>query len=72
MNAKNRHRRKILEYIGNPENDFPTRDAMAVKACGVKKQTLKTVSTVLRGQSHPDPEFDIGNKCWYRQSDPMP
>jgi hypothetical protein len=40
MIAKVRHKRKLIEYIGNPENDFPTREAMAVRVCQIKRQTL--------------------------------
>ena len=31
---------RILEYIGNPENDIPTRDALAVTALRVTRKTL--------------------------------
>lgn len=34
MKAKQRARLKILEYIGDPENDFPNRGAIAKKICG--------------------------------------
>lgn len=40
MTKKERHRLKIVEYIGNWDNDFPSRTKMAV-VCGVKKDTLR-------------------------------
>lgn len=40
MGAKEKHRIKIIEYIGDWENDFPTRVEMA-KVCGVKPDTLR-------------------------------
>jgi len=40
MTAKKRYRLKILEYIADWNNDFPSRTKMAV-VCGVKKDTLR-------------------------------
>jgi hypothetical protein len=34
--AKERAKLKILEYLGNPENEFPTRTDLALKVCGFK------------------------------------
>ena len=45
MKAKERHRQKLIEYIGNPDNDFPTRNAMAVTVCGVARKTLYATFT---------------------------
>lgn len=39
MKAKERHRRKLLEYLANPDNEFPTRTQMA-SICGLKRNTL--------------------------------
>ena len=36
MTAKDRARIKIIEFIGNPENEFPNRRQMANFACGYK------------------------------------
>ena len=32
--ARERHRQEILDYIGNPANDFPTRAVLAAHVCG--------------------------------------
>lgn len=40
MTAKERYRIKILEYIANWDNDFPSRTKMAV-VCGVTKDALR-------------------------------
>jgi hypothetical protein len=46
MNAKDRHRRTILEYLGNPENEFCSRTDIAVKVLGFKfRQRLYQVFT---------------------------
>ena len=45
MTAKERYRLKILEYISNWTNDFPSRTEMAV-VCGVTKDTLRKHFTV--------------------------
>jgi hypothetical protein len=29
VNARERHKRKLLDYLGNPENDFPARQEYA-------------------------------------------
>ncbi len=34
MTAKERHRLKLLEYLGNPENEFPPRDRMSTDVLG--------------------------------------
>jgi hypothetical protein len=39
MKAKLRHKQKLLEYLGNPESDFPNREGLAV-ICRIRKQTL--------------------------------
>ncbi len=39
MRAKIRHKAKIVEFIGNPEHDFPTREQLA-KLCGITPQGL--------------------------------
>lgn len=39
MKAKQKHRTKMLEYLGNPENDIPNREGLAY-AIGIKKPTL--------------------------------
>jgi len=39
MKAKETHRRKILEYLSNPDNDIPTRTDLA-SAIGLKRATL--------------------------------
>jgi hypothetical protein len=36
MTAKDRARIKIIEFIGNPENEFPNRRQIAKVACGYK------------------------------------
>jgi hypothetical protein len=36
MKAKERAKCKIIEYIGNPENEFPNRTQMAKGVCGYK------------------------------------
>ena len=40
MTAKDRHILKIVEYIGNWDNNFPSRTKMA-EICGVKQDTLR-------------------------------
>lgn len=40
MTAKERHRLKILGYIANWDNDFPSRTKMA-EICGIKKDCLR-------------------------------
>ena len=37
LTAKERHKAKLLEYIGNPDNDFPDRTEMAVSVLGFKR-----------------------------------
>ena len=39
MRAKERHKCKLLEYLGNPENDFPTRLFMNNEIIGFKDPT---------------------------------
>ena len=39
MKAKERHKIKLLEYLGNPENDFPTRLYMNNAVLGFKAPT---------------------------------
>lgn len=36
MTAKERKRLKMIEYIGNPENDFPSRSELALSVLGYK------------------------------------
>jgi hypothetical protein len=36
VKAKERHRRKLIEFLGNPENEFPTRYDMAKQVLGFK------------------------------------
>jgi hypothetical protein len=38
MTAKDRDRIKIIEFIGNPENEFPNRKKIAMSVCGYKDQ----------------------------------
>ncbi len=38
MNAKERNRSKLLEYLGNPENDFCNRVDMSLIILGYKQQ----------------------------------
>ena len=40
MTSKDRHALKLIEYIGDWDNDFPSRVAMA-EICGVKPDTLR-------------------------------
>ena len=37
MSAKERNKRKLLEYLGNPENEFLGRNAYAVAVLGYKQ-----------------------------------
>lgn len=39
MKAKERHRTKLIEFIGNPENDFPDRTEMATSVLGFSQQS---------------------------------
>lgn len=39
MTRRERHRRKLLEYLAYPDNPFPNRTEMA-SICGIKKNTL--------------------------------
>jgi len=39
MNAKEKHKRKILEYLANPDNEIPYREGLA-SICGIKRNTL--------------------------------
>ena len=39
MKAKERHKCKLLEYLGNPENEFPTRLFMNSQIIGFKDPT---------------------------------
>jgi len=41
MKAKDRHRRKLLEHLADPNNDFPSRKEMA-SICGIERITLYT------------------------------
>lgn len=36
LTTKDRHRAKLIEYCGNPENDFPNRSAMSTMVLGFK------------------------------------
>lgn len=38
MKAKDRHRITLLEYLGNPENGFPSRLELSVQVLGFKSQ----------------------------------
>lgn len=38
MTVKERNKIKLLEYLGNPENDFCDRTTMAIKVLGYKDQ----------------------------------
>jgi hypothetical protein len=40
MTAKEKHERKIIEYLANPNNKWLNRDKLASKVCGIRKQTL--------------------------------
>jgi len=41
MTAKERHRLKLLEYLGNPENEFLSRDRLSVDVLGfVHRNTI--------------------------------
>ena len=37
LSAKERYKAKIIEYIGNPENDFPSRTDIAITVLGFAK-----------------------------------
>jgi hypothetical protein len=39
MKTKERHKCKLLEYLGNPENEFPTRLFMNSQIIGFKDPT---------------------------------
>jgi len=39
MEAKEKHKRKILEYLANPDNEIPHRERLAY-ICGIKRNTL--------------------------------
>lgn len=39
--TKERHRNKLLEFLGNPENEFVNREHMP-SVCGIKKATFRT------------------------------
>lgn len=39
MQAKQKHKRKILEYLANPDNEIPCREELA-SVCGIKRVTL--------------------------------
>lgn len=38
MKAKERHRQKIIEYIGNPENELCSRSSLSVTVLGFKNE----------------------------------
>jgi hypothetical protein len=57
LNARERHRRKLLDYLGNPENDFPARQAYAKEILGI------AVGTMYRHFS-PDDMQDIENEAY--------
>lgn len=40
MKVKERNKIKLLEYLGNPENDFCDRTTMAIKVLGYTDQSL--------------------------------
>ena len=40
MNAKERNRLKLIEYLGNPENEYLTRVSLATKVLGYKNPKM--------------------------------
>lgn len=40
MAAKDRHKDKLLNYLGNPSNEFPTREFMALRVLGIAIATF--------------------------------
>jgi hypothetical protein len=38
MKAKDRHRIKLLEYLGNPENEWLTRSRLSTEALGFRRE----------------------------------
>ena len=36
--AKQKHKTKLLEYLSNPDNDFPTREVMSIDVLGFKQR----------------------------------
>ncbi len=40
MTAKEKHRKRLLEYLGNPENDFLNRSAMASEILKLSAKTF--------------------------------
>jgi hypothetical protein len=45
--SKEKHRTKLLEYMSNPDNDFPTREVMSLQVLGFKqRQQINKVFSV--------------------------
>lgn len=45
--AKQKHRSKLLEYMSDPNNDFPTREQMSLEILGfAQRQTINKVFSV--------------------------
>jgi hypothetical protein len=45
--SKEKHRAKLLEYMSNPDNDFPTREVMSLQVLGFKqRQQINKVFSV--------------------------
>ena len=40
LSARRRHKEKILSYLSDPDNEFPTREFLAKKVCGIHRRTL--------------------------------
>jgi hypothetical protein len=45
MRAKDKHRANILEYLGNPDNDIPSRTVLAA-IIGISRDTLYKTFTI--------------------------
>jgi hypothetical protein len=66
MNAKERHKIKLIEYIGNPDNDFPGREQLG-PICGVTIQALRKHFSVEEFQAIEKEGLELRRKKYARQ-----
>ena len=67
MDAKERHKNKIIEYIANPENRFPTRTKLA-EVCDISEQALrKHFSTAMPSEIEAE-GLELRRRCYIGES----
>jgi hypothetical protein len=67
MTAKERHRKKMLEFWGNPENDFVNRVTMHTEVLGLTAQTFYRHFTPFEIQDIENEAYDTRKKNSTRQ-----